>query len=110
MVTNSKSLAALCLLFRDLFTASSLVTYSRWVCQVCVSGSQDRSNWEDENVVLSSTEDQSARSVLWTTAFCFIDSSDLVLDRWLLAWSDGDVSDSHELGTLIKVERDLTHV
>ena len=33
-----------------------------------------------------------------------------MLDRWLLAWSDGDISDKHELGTLIKVERDLTHV
>jgi hypothetical protein len=27
-----------------------------------------------------------------------------------LAWSDGDVSDKHELGTIIKVERDLTRV
>ena len=33
-----------------------------------------------------------------------------MLDRWLLAWGDGDVSDKHELGTSIKVERGLTHV
>jgi len=65
-----------------------------------------------KNVVLPSTEDQSARSGRWTNAFCCSHRavSDLVLDRWSLAWSDGDVSDKHELGTLIKVERDLTHV
>jgi hypothetical protein len=33
-----------------------------------------------------------------------------VLDRRSLAWSDGDVVDAQEPGTLINVERDLTHV
>jgi hypothetical protein len=92
LVTNSKSLSSLCLPFRDFFTGNSLVTYNRWVCEVCVSGSQDRSCWEYKNVVLSSTEDQSARSFRWANAIC---CSALLLDRCSLASSDGDVSDKH---------------
>lgn len=61
---------------------------------------------------MSSMEDQSDRSVRWANAYCCGDRtvSNLVLDRWSLAWSDGDIAGKRELGTLIKVERDLTHV